>query len=83
MKTEYLTGNVDELGTINVDGVDLPRTDAFEYLGSRSHPNNRYNMVFEREKASPVCVFRLFLSLSLSVIRPDSANSAIGTTSQK
>ncbi|EYC26581.1 hypothetical protein Y032_0010g845 [Ancylostoma ceylanicum] len=33
-KTEYLTTNLDELSTIQVDGSDLRRTDYFEYLGS-------------------------------------------------
>ncbi|EYB98254.1 hypothetical protein Y032_0133g1802 [Ancylostoma ceylanicum] len=33
-KTEYMTTNLDELSTIQVDGNDLRRTDYFKYLGS-------------------------------------------------
>ncbi|EYC22386.1 hypothetical protein Y032_0017g3320 [Ancylostoma ceylanicum] len=33
-KTEYMTTNLDELFTIQVDGNDLRRTDYFKYLGS-------------------------------------------------
>lgn len=32
-KTEYLTTVADELGTINVHGVDLPRNDVLKYFG--------------------------------------------------
>ncbi|EYC33056.1 hypothetical protein Y032_0002g578 [Ancylostoma ceylanicum] len=33
-KTEYLTTDVNQIGTISVGGTDLPRTEAFKYLGS-------------------------------------------------
>jgi hypothetical protein len=33
-KTEYLTTNPDENGTITINGTDLPRADNFKYLGS-------------------------------------------------
>ncbi|EYB96023.1 hypothetical protein Y032_0154g2995 [Ancylostoma ceylanicum] len=33
-KTEYMSTNLDELSTIQVDGNDLRRTDYFKYLGS-------------------------------------------------
>ncbi|EYC17680.1 hypothetical protein Y032_0030g2211 [Ancylostoma ceylanicum] len=33
-KTEYVTTNLDELSTVQVDGNDLRRTDYFKYLGS-------------------------------------------------
>ncbi|EYC05467.1 hypothetical protein Y032_0082g1602 [Ancylostoma ceylanicum] len=33
-KTEYLTTDVNEDGTIKVNGIDLARTETFKYLGS-------------------------------------------------
>lgn len=33
-KTEYLTTNTNDTGTININGTDLPRTENFKYLGS-------------------------------------------------
>ncbi|EYB84458.1 hypothetical protein Y032_0316g2295 [Ancylostoma ceylanicum] len=33
-KTEYLTTEVNQIGTISVGGTGLPRTEAFKYLGS-------------------------------------------------
>ncbi|EYB94860.1 hypothetical protein Y032_0166g59 [Ancylostoma ceylanicum] len=33
-KSEYLSNDVSESGTINLEGTELPRTNAFEYLGS-------------------------------------------------
>ncbi|KAL6728321.1 hypothetical protein Aduo_010102 [Ancylostoma duodenale] len=33
-KTEYMTTDINEPATIQVDGKDLPRTDYFKYLGS-------------------------------------------------
>ncbi|EYC39234.1 hypothetical protein Y032_0667g1337 [Ancylostoma ceylanicum] len=52
-KTEYMTTNLDELSTIQVNGNDLRRTDYFKYLGSTlSDDGNLAHEVVARANAT-------------------------------
>uniref|UniRef100_A0A914V8P4 Reverse transcriptase domain-containing protein n=1 Tax=Plectus sambesii TaxID=2011161 RepID=A0A914V8P4_9BILA len=43
-KTEYMTMDQDIISTILIDGLDLPMTNAFEYLGSMTAANGSHSV---------------------------------------
>ncbi|VDO64093.1 unnamed protein product [Heligmosomoides polygyrus] len=79
-KTEYLTTDVTESSSIKVDGIELPRTAVFKYLGSAVASDGKL-MVEVNSRVSPgLCAVRQRLPQESVYLVDRNASGGAGET---